>query len=336
MTEFGSFNLEEMAGEDARLNDAGGGNFLDQFVPMPDVKPGATGAVNVRILPPTKGGRLYQYNRTHKLNERSIHCPRPLVNGKWDRNVTCPICDYYSALWKQIEKLEKQGHVAECEKLKEEARQLKPVERYYYNAIVRSIVVEGKEMKNVGPRILSVGKILHKMIIRAIVGDEADPDSKLGNISDLKAGYDFIIRKEVSTGVDNFPKYDRSGFARTSSPAGSSEEIAKWAEGLHDLSKLRNPKGVEDLEKELAIHRGLIPDAVETFDTNAFDAKFRKEQKETVQELMEYSGTNVSVDVDVAAMAASTAPATKVETPKVEDVTIEDEAFLQELKDMEN
>ena len=339
--EFGSLDIEAMQGEDTRLNtQAGGNNFLDQFVPMPEVKPGQTGAVNLRILPPVKGGRLFQYNRVHTMNDRKVHCPRPLSNGKWDWKVKCPVCDYYSSLWKQADKLDKAGHGAEADTLKEEARSIKPVERYYYNAVVRQL---GDE-KNVGPRILSVGKILHKMIIRAIVGDESDPDSKLGNITDLKNGYDFIIRKEVTPG-EGFPKYDRSGFARNPSPTGNPDEIAAWVENLHDLTKLRNPKEVDYLEKELAIHRGLIKDDSVGFDTEEFDAKWASQASDEVKELMDHNPGGVSVPADVpsetteapAAEAPSEpAPAETTTAAKTEDVPIEDEDFLKQLNELEN
>lgn len=341
MAEFGALDLSEMAGEDARLKDKGGpGNFLDQFVPMPEVKPGQTGSVTVRILPPVKGGKLFQYNRVHTLNGRKIHCPRPLINGKWDRNVACPICDYYSGLWRQIDKLEKSGRGADAEKLKEEARSMKPVERYYYNAVVRSMVVDGKELKNVGPRILSIGKSLHSSIIEAIVGREGDPDSKLGNITDLKSGWDFIIRKEVTLG-DGFPKYEKSGFARNPSAAGTADEIKKWQEALHDLTKLRNPKDLEYLEKELAIHRGLIPDETEGFDTEGFDAKWRSQSQADSDEDVPVAKTKVTVPAGVPtsrpaaqtqAPAAEPAPAPAA---KPETLAIEDEAFLKELEEME-
>lgn len=332
MSEFGTLNLEEMAGEDSRLNSEGiANNFLDQFVPMPDVKPGATGTVAIRILPPVKGGKLFQYNRVHTLNTRKIHCPRPLVNGKWDRNIACPICDYYSALWAQADKLDKAGHGAEADKLKDEARGMKPVERYYYNAIVRSLTLDGETKTNVGPRILSVGKILHKMIIRAIVGDENDPDSKLGNIADLKNGYDFIIRKEL---VGEYPKYDRSGFARQPSVAGEPGDIEKWAANLHDLTKLRNPRDLEYLEKELAIHRGLIPDdTTAAFNTDNFDSKWKQKAQDEVNELMEHTPGGVSVPAGVPKATTSTVKSESA--PPVEDAPIEDEDFLKELEDME-
>jgi hypothetical protein len=332
MSEFGSLDLEAMAGEDARLNTQGGGqnNFLDQFVPMPQVKPGQTGTVAIRILPPVKGAKLFQYNRVHSINGRKVHCPRPLVNQSWDRNVPCPICDYYSSLWKQADKLEKQGNVAEAEALKDEARDIKPVERYYYNAIVRNLTVDGETKQNVGPRILSVGKILHKQIIRAIVGEEGDPDSKLGNITDLKNGYDFIIRKEVTSG-EGFPKYERSSFARSPSPAGTPEEVKTWAESLHDLTKLRNPKEVDYIEKELAIHRGLIQDDTESFNTEQFDAKWGGQAEEQVAS----AAAETTTTVDDTPAPETTPTATETATPApADDAPIEDEDFLKELEDM--
>jgi hypothetical protein len=320
-----------MAGEDARLNEQGGqNNFLDQFIPMPEVKPGQTGTVAVRILPPVKGGKLFQYNRVHTINDKKVHCPRPLVNGKWDRNVPCPICDYYSGLWRQADKLEKQGDIAGAEKLKDEARQIKPVERYYYNAIGRQVMVDGEAKKNVGPRILSVGKILHKKIIRAIVGDENDPDSKLGNITDLKAGYDFVIRKEVTPG-DGWPKYDNSSFARNTSPAGEPGEVKTWAESLHDLTKLRSPKDMEHLEKMLAIHRGLIPDDDESFNTEEFDAKWGAKAEEAAEEAV---ATTTATTTEVPAETSTPTTTETTEAPAVEDTPVEDEDFLKELEAM--
>ena len=74
MSDFGNLNLEDMAGEEARLNNEGAqNNFLEQFVPMPDVKPGQTGTIAVRVLPPVKGGKLFQYNRVHTINYRKVH-----------------------------------------------------------------------------------------------------------------------------------------------------------------------------------------------------------------------------------------------------------------------
>lgn len=257
-------NLEELSQDDERLRSSQTG-FLDQFVAMPS----GDANVKVRILPPGEGGKLYQYNRVHSINGRKVHCPRPLRNGRWDKSVPCPICDYYAHLWTKADKCEAAGRKEEATRAQEEARQLKPLERYYYNVIVRSMAVNGELQKNVGPRILSVGKDLHGKILKGILGDADGPG--LGNVADLLRGHDFIIKKQV---VGGFPRYSDSKFATDRSPAGTQEEVERWGTSLHDLEALRNPKPVAELEKELAIHRKLIPDTV-AFDETAFDAKFK-------------------------------------------------------------
>jgi len=307
MSEFGVLNLAEVEGEDKRLNTKDGGSFLDQFVPISDLKSGESLAV--RILPPVKGGKLFQYNRIHTINNRKVNCPRPLVNGKWDRNVPCPICDYYNSLWQQSDHAEKEGNKKEAERIRAEARSIKPIERYYYNALVRKMTVNGEAKTNVGPRILSVGKVLHQMIIRTIVSE--DPQERLGDVTHVKNGYDFIIRKEMRA---DYPNYDRSTFAREPSPLGDAELISAISENLIDLSKFRTLKGLEDIKKELAIHRGLIPDIVQNFDVAQFDSEFSTTTK---------SKSSASVPVNVT---------TETESVQVQDdVAIESDEFLADL-----
>jgi hypothetical protein len=338
MSDFGVLDLEEMMGEGTRLagsEEGGSGNWLDMFVPMPEVKAGQTGSVTLRILPPVKGGKLFQFTRLHLINERKYHCPKPLVNGKWDKATPCPICDYYNALWREIDKLEDKGDKERAEELKREARSIKPIERYYYNAIVRELRSEKGVEKNVGPRILSVGKILHKMIVRAIVGDENE--KALGDVTNVKTGFDFVIRKELrGTGKDAFPNYDRSSFARESSPLGTADEIAKWQANLHDLTKLRTLKGFDELETQLAIHRGLIPDTAEQgWSIDSFDAKYKGGNKTTVStggSVGKPSGGSapaVNVEDVVGSFDAPTAPAPQ------QDVAIDMDEFSKELQEIE-
>lgn len=325
MSEFGTLDLEEMAGEGQRLT-ADREDFLQQFVPMPQAKVGETKVVEVRILPPVRGGKLFQFTRLHTINGRRYHCPKPLVNGKWDKNVPCPICDYYNALWRAADQAEEKGNKDLSERLKNEARSIKPVERYYYNAIVRKLTDEKGVHLNVGPRILSVGKSLHKTIVRGIVGDETQ--KPLGNVTDPKTGIDFVIKVEAKgTGKELYPNYDRSDFAREASILGTPEEIAVWIENLHDLSKLRNVKAYDMLEHELAIHRGLIPDDMSNdgFDIDKFDAKFKNTTSVSVPDMS-------SVDNLVDAVTAQPTQS-EVEAPQA-SVTIDDAEFLQTLEDM--
>ncbi len=307
MTEFGTLDVGDIEQENNRLG--GKGNFQDQFVPVQDIKTGDS--LTIRILPPAKGGKLFQYNRIHTLNDRKTNCPRPLVNGKWDRNVPCPICDHYNALWQTIEKVKKQqgGETEEVKKLMDEARLFKPNERYYYNALVRKMLVDGEAKTNVGPRILSVGKVLHQMILRAIVSE--DPQERLGDVTNVKTGYDFIIRKDMRSG---FPNYDRSTFARESSPLGDAELITHVSENLADLTKFRTIKDIEHIKKELAISRGLIvDDSTSSFNINEFDEEMR--------------GKNASTKV------SASVPADLV--TETADVGINSEEFLADLAEFQ-
>lgn len=327
MSEFGSIDINEMQKEHERVNtDGNKGNFLDQFVPMPDPPQGKKGSITVRILPPAKGGKLFQYNRYQKVNGRKVHCPRPLTQeGRWDKSVANPLGDYYSALWRKADKVkEQEGESPAYQELVDEARSIKPVERYYYNAIVRELTVDGKTETNVGPRILSVGKTLHGKILTALFGD--DTEEKIGNVTDLKNGYDFVIRVMK---VGDYPKYDDSGFAREPSPAGSPEEISKWAENLHDLTKFRVILDEERLEKELAIHRGLIADEVAGFDIGNFDAKFSDDTS-----LAESSESNVSTTETETTDSESSTEAPEVSVDlDIGDIDVQNEDFLESLEE---
>ena len=262
--EFGNLDLEQMANEDKRVNQEQ--VFLDQFAKTPK----GAGSFVLRPLPPVSGGKLFHATRIHSINGRKVHCPRPVVNGKWDRNVCCPICEYYTSLWKQSDKLVAEGKTAEAEVLKTEARKIKPVERYYYNAIVRKHVNKDGEVEvNVGPRVWSIGKSVHGMIVKAIIGDG---DDRIGDVTHVINGHDFILKTEMK---GEYPNYDSSSFAREPSPLGTPEEIERWSQSMHDLTKFRNIKPVEELERELMIHRGVIPDT-DGFDIAAIEAKFRQ------------------------------------------------------------
>lgn len=325
MSEFGALNLEDFQVEGKRLNTKNNMDaFLEQYVPMPEVKPGQTGIVALRILPPKQGEKLYIATRLHEINGRKYHCPKPLINGKWDKNTLCPICNYYSSLYATADKLEENGQREAAEKLRAEAKGIKPIERYYYNSIVRKLLnKDGEQELNVGPRIFSVGKTVHQMIVRAIIGDDNEPGSQLGDISHPTNGYDFIVRKEIQgQGKEAYPNYNRSSFAKEKSPLGTPEDVKKWGDSLFDLKKFRVIKPIAELETELAIHRGLIPDTKgqEKFNVEEFDAKFRTATSTTT------SNTPASVENT---SVVETAPATATE-----DISIGDDEFVAELNAM--
>jgi uncharacterized Zn finger protein (UPF0148 family) len=330
MTEFGTINLEELAVEEQRLSETNGKRD-DIFISIPKPKQGGTTLFPLRLLPPVLGEKLFQYTRLHMIKGHSVHCPKDLVKGKkgepvWDRNTYCPICEYYNSLWRRVDRLEDQGKKAEAEKIKKEARSLKPIERYYYNAIARSEKDSaGNVHPNVGPKIYSCGKTVHKMIVRGIQGDKETKEPGLGDVTNPKTGYDFLVKMEIR-GEEEYPNYDRTSFARETSPAGKPEEVKRWAGSLHDLKALRKPATVEELETELARHRGLIDDEEAGFDVEAFDAKHRTGGTPTRTTHTD-AGNGIEVeDTDADDAVTPSAPA--------EDVSIDDEQFMAELQSM--
>jgi len=313
-----TLDLEMLSKESHRVSSDDG--FLDQFVQLPK-----TGPYHIRILPPPKGGMLFQYNRVHSINGRRLHCPRPLRNGKYDHSVACPNCSYVRALWKKADRLDEQGKGSEAQELKNEARALAAVERYYYNVICRSHANnDGTVDRNVGPKILSVGKSVHKKIVTGIVGDE--DERGYGNVTDLQNGRDFTIRIDRK---GEFPDYGDSRFSRDPSPAGTKDEVARWRTTLHDLTKLRNPKSVEELEREIAIYRGFIPDDAE-FDLEAIRNKFQSRQETDTGDSKPVPDDQQTAVVDAKVADAEIAAALE----PVDDSELVDDEYLEELRKM--
>jgi len=248
--------------------EGGGGSFLENFVRMPEGK----GSVVMRLLPPAPKGAFgrddnpfYLVTALHRVNGKSLHDIRDYVNGKWvGRN---PICEYMRHLWKESE----QAAPAEAEQKRNLYRQIKPIERYYYNVIVREERSEdGTVKKNVGPKILSVGKTVHEIILRGILGDKEMNQDRLGDVTDFKAGYDFKLVKTIrKSGDQSFPNYESSHFL-DQSPAGDPDECKRWMENLHDLKALRILKTYEELEHELLVHLGLKQETEGGFDPTKY------------------------------------------------------------------
>lgn len=240
------------------------GSFLENFVRMPEGK----GSVTLRFMPPAPAGAFdreknpfYLTTALHRVNGKSLHDIREYVNGKWvGKN---PIVEYIRKIWKQSE----QAAPAERDRLQNLYRQLKPVERYYYNVIVRSETSgDGTVKNNVGPKILSVGKTVHEIILRGILGDKEMNQEQLGDVTHPQNGYDFKLVKTIRKSGDNsFPNYEASHFLEQS-PAGDPDDWKRWMANLHDLSALRVLKTPEELENELKIHLGLKQETDDDFE----------------------------------------------------------------------
>jgi hypothetical protein len=316
-------NLAEIFEEAERFDSQSEGNedYLANFVRMPDKE----GYVTVRLLPPVKGKRFYCATRTHRLGKKNLHCPRELVSiqGKkrWvDNNPKdpCPICKFYNGLWRESEDAE----ADEAKVLQDDARKIKPIERYYYNCIVRHQVnKKGEVEKNVGPKILSIGKTLHERIVRAITGDAKNDEKGLGDVSDLKIGRDFkIVKKLRGQGKEQYPYYEESKF-QDPSPLADKDQIDIWLGQMHDLNALRVLKDSGELDILLQKYNGVIPD--DDAETSFDMSKYRK-KPETLEEQVEQAKAESKPRL---------APVPEVkDTAKSADTVLEAEDFFDELR----
>lgn len=289
--------------ESERLKEQGNkkSGFSSNIVRMPE----KAGAIIVRLLPPAAAGMFgrdvnpfFHSTRLHTVNGKSQHCRKELVGKKYVGN--CPICDYYNHLWQES----KTKSPSEAEAMQDRARAIKPVERYYYNCIVRRETDEdGNIHENVGPKILSIGKTLHSMIVRGILGSEEFSEPPLGNVANFITGRDFKIIKTIrsSNGTD-YPNYDTSKFLDVS--ALEPELIERAKNDLHDLVALRTPADEEVLKIELKRHLGILKNE----SSNGFDpSEYERPQEKVVVTQKEVIPSKPdAVDLNATAAAAGT------------------------------
>lgn len=279
--------------------------------------------VTLRFLPRRKGQPLFCAVKYHMLrdsngNKKIFFSPKELVKDekgrpKWVGENTI-IDKYLRDLWAKSEKSPEK----ERQELQNQYRDLKGVERYYYNVLVRQEkdMKTGETLKNVGPKIFSCGKTIHAMIVRAIVGDKSAGEEPLGDITNPKNGHDFKLVKKMN---GEYPNYDLSKFL-DASPLGSPDEINNWLENLHDLQTIRVVKNEDELKHALKIHLGLLQDTAsdDSYDPNEFSlAKSSPKSK---------SNEAAPKDLGLDSVSSSTA----VE----EEEIMADDEFLKEIDDL--
>lgn len=263
MAAYDSLDLAEIAAESTRVNSKAQVNSENNlYVRYPD----GNSFIVLRFLPRRKGEHLFCATKFHRLkdsngNFKILFSPKKLTKTekgdfKWIGENTV-IDKYLRDLWAKSEKVSGKQQ----EDLRNQYRELKGIERYYYNVIVRQEKdpKTGEIVKNVGPKILSCGKTIHAQIMRAIVGDEAAGEEPLGDITNPKNGRDFKLVKKIVKGANGveYPNYDQSKFTDPS-PLGDPDEVEKWIEGLHDLQAIRVIKTDDELKHALKVHLGLI------------------------------------------------------------------------------
>lgn len=313
-----------------------------------DAKPGQTKRSNkylrlpdgecalvVRILPSKSGNVLpYASTRLHYINGRSFHCLRELESdGYWRGN--CPICTYYNALYRKADVAKT---LEEADEIKAIARKFKPIERHYYNVIVREYVDPdtGETQKNVGPLVASFGKSLQAKILRAYVGDKKFKEPPLGNISHPLTGRDFKIIKEIiKDGNRKYPRYDASRFEEESA-LGDDDQIETWLGSLWDLEAERNDEmlSVDELQEQIDIIQGKKADP--SVDFNVEDFSLPKEYSSDENEDTSDSVSKVVTETKVESKPEpKSKPAQKPKKKESEEATSSDVSFDMDLDDVD-
>lgn len=271
--DYSPLDMSEIGVEAERVTQGAGGSFLDNFVRLPK----GDGYLVMRILPAGAGKRGSEFvmkTRTHKLADKTYHCPRVLNGLFWvapPEGDDCPVCKYYKAQWQKSLK-------ATDDKVRDAiqaaCRIIKPVERYYYNVIVRECVnpKTNKLEHNVGPLIYSCGKTVHAIIMEAIVGNPKKGKKAKGDVTHPKTGRDFRLVKATTKGQGGFeyPGYEGSEWEEQG-PAGTPDEWDRWMASLHNLGELRKVKPFEVLDHALKVHNGKLEGDGEDFDTSVYE-----------------------------------------------------------------
>lgn len=327
--EYEGLDMSEVGLEATRVNTdpEERGTNAAKYVQLPQ----KDGYITMRFLPRLRGQKLYCATRTHRLAERSYHCPRVLTttpNGQFwlasEEHGDCIVCKYCRQIWQKSMKLEG----AAQKELQDLYRKIKPVERYYYNVIVRKVFnpKTNETEKNVGPLIYSCGKTVHSKIMTAIIGDVKAGKKPKGDITDPKSGRDFRLVKKTAVGAGGmtYPSYDESEFEEQS-PAGTPEELERWLANLHDLQSLRVLKDEATLKRALQIHLGVITDDEEDW------SEFEVPQGAAAAAVLGEEEPPQQPSKPIAKQEKKPAPKAKA----VEDEILADPDFMKELEGME-
>lgn len=297
-------------------------DYLSNFVKFPE----GAGAVTIRLLGPAAKGMFeraespfYQETRLHRVNNKSIHCPKEFDKKNKKYVGSCKICEYYSWLWQESEK---QKDPKQRDEMQNKARAIKPVPRYYFNCIVRQERQDdGSVLENVGPKILSIGATIFKKIITGITGDVDLDEKGYGDVTDIVSGRDFKIIKTIKKSGDNeYPNYDNSKFLDVS-PLGNPDQVKLWLATMHDLKSHRLIKPEDELKIELKKHLGLIKNEVSS---GGFDpSEYTTSAEETVAVRITPSSSE----------RTESAPTESVTTSVVDDNV--DDDFLNSLRNIQ-
>ena len=326
MANYEALDIGELEAESSRVNSKNTGmENATNYVRYPSGQGTGEGNsfVTLRLLPRRKGQPLFCAVKYHMLrdsngNKRVFFSPKELVKDekgrpKWVGENTI-IDKYLRDLWAKSEKASDK----ERQELQAQYRELKGIERYYYNVIVRQEKdpKTGEIVKNTGPKIFSCGKTIHGMIVRAIVGDKSAGEEPLGDVTNLKTGRDFRLVKKMN---GEYPNYDSSKFL-DQSPLGEPDEVNGWLDNLNDLQAIKIVKSEEELKHALKVHLGLIQDSSE--DDDGYDPSEFSSSKSSSKQTPKQLPKDLGLD------------SVKSSSVVEEEEVMADDEFLKEIDDL--
>ena len=211
----------------------------------------------VRICPPRMGSKFFYTIRTHKVGNSSFQCCKEIINQKWSGN--CILCSQWGKFYSEYFEKEEcdpmawfasaaQGttlgkttkprfYPGTIDEFKQHMTDLKPIERYYFNVIIR-----GEE--ELGVRKWSCGKPIYNVILEGMLGNPKNVNVPvLGDITDPKKGYDLHVRN----GLYRSDIVNTSAQFLPTSPLGTRSQIKRWFDQLYDLTALRHLKSDEEM-----------------------------------------------------------------------------------------
>jgi hypothetical protein len=156
------------------------------------------------------------------------------------------------------------------------ARKIKPIERYYYNCVVRD------DPSQTGVKVLSVGKTVHAGILQAYVGNKKIAAiKKLGLIHEVtgREGRDLMIVKKLKkSGTEKFPEYELHWL--DPSPLGNPDETKLWLGQCYNLAELRSIKPADEVRMALKKELGLVVSEETGYDPREYQTDYQRKPVE--------------------------------------------------------
>lgn len=301
------------------------GNFLDKTVKMPQ----KDGFVTIRLLPSLPGKKLpYASCRIHNLatfeereqkppKTRNEYCGRSLQGKQWVGD--CFYCDYYSHLYRQSDKYKNTDEDL-AKQFVAKAKAIKPLEKYYYNAIVLDSNPPTGQTPEDGPLIYSCGITLHAKILEAVLGNKEMKKKSKGNVFHPQTGRNLKIEKVMKPG-GMFPDYSGTEWEDVSALTEDSALLEKWIANMNDVFSLCKVHPIDHMKKMLRIFEGKEIDT-----KKSFDASFLGDDDE-VNTRVSISIPDSILDVTSSRVTTTVAPQQSVNIDPVDDDPLVDPAF---------